>query len=54
MERAAGDKIGAGFFEMNVRIDHIDDVDAIQNGLDEIRWNHRFIIKISDDWGQRA
>ena len=35
VERAAGDEVGAGLLERHVALDHVDDVDAIEQILNE-------------------
>ncbi len=41
VERTAGDEVGAGLLERNEPVDDVDDVDAGQQRLYEIVWNHR-------------
>ncbi len=40
VEGAAGDVVGPGLLERHVPVDHVDDVDAGEQGLDEVGRNH--------------
>ena len=40
MERAAGHVIGTCFFQRDVTLDHIHDVEAVEQILNEAFWNH--------------
>ena len=40
VERATGDEIRAGLLERHVALDHIDDIEAIKQVLNEALWNH--------------
>ena len=45
MEGTTGDEIRAGFFQVHLLIDYIDNIDATKQSLNEIRGNHHRIIK---------
>jgi hypothetical protein len=45
MERTAGDEVGTGFFERQVALDHVHDVEAIEQILNEAFWNHSALAK---------
>ena len=40
MEGTAGDEVGTGFFERHIALDHVHDVEAIEQILNETFWNH--------------
>jgi hypothetical protein len=40
VERAAGSVIRTGFFERHVTLDHVHDVEAIEQILNKTFWNH--------------
>jgi hypothetical protein len=40
MEWTAGNKVGPGFLEWQVAFDHIHNVEAIEQVLNETFWNH--------------
>lgn len=40
MERTAGNEVGTCFFERQIALDHVNNVETIEQVLNETFWNH--------------
>ena len=40
MERTTGNEVGTRFFERQISLDHVHDIKAIEQVLNETFWNH--------------
>jgi hypothetical protein len=47
MEGTAGDEVGAGLFEREITLDHIHNVEAIEQILNEAFWNHSALVPVN-------